>query len=239
MNLLQKLTSLFHRPATAPLTHAEATARWQNLQEDPGKFIFEADGIRYPFKEHDEKLKWTDIERITAHKLDLFTIDEIRIDIFSGEGKITFSESIPGWHRLLTQLKTIFPSIPENWDGEITQPPFATNFRVLYEREDSQMPETTNFYAWLRLKNPELVTTKFQQASWHIHKSGRTEWEMSNTWAELHLEPDSDGLLLNGLVAFHPSNVDQLDRMLAGLRVPYKYEYYDNEKQLLLEKMFP
>lgn len=136
MGLYRKITSLFlPSKTTDPLTEEEKNLRWQWLQQDMGEFVFEEDGFRYPFKERDEKLKYSDIDRISGYKLDLMTTDEICMDIFVGEWKITFSESDRGWYQLQTRLKTAFPSIPDNWDVQIMQPPFATTFTVLYERE--------------------------------------------------------------------------------------------------------
>jgi hypothetical protein len=165
--------------------------------------------------------------------------DEICMDIFSGEWKVTFSESVQGWYQLLAKLKMVFPSIPDNWDGQIRQPPFATNYTVLYEREDRHMPESTNFYAWLKINNPEVVLAIFRQQSWQIRKAGRTEWEISNSWSELHLEPDDEGLLLNGLIAFHPDNIDQLNQILDSPGLTYQYEFYGSEKQVLLDRKCP
>ncbi len=240
MSFYKKLASLFVRSSTtASLTEVEKNLRWRRLQDDVGQFIYEDDGFRYPFKDHDEKLNWADVERITGYKMDLMTTDEICMEIFSGDWKYSFSESTPGWYQLLVKLKIVFPSIPDNWDGKIMLPPFATNFTVLYEREDHQRPESNNFYAWLKIKSPEFVAEIFQQASWKIRKSGWVEWEMSNDWSELHLEADSDGVLLNGLVAFHPGNVAELDRVVASLKAAYQYEFYDSQKQVLLERRYP
>jgi hypothetical protein len=101
---------------------------------DTGRFVFEPDGFYYPFKKHVEKLNYVDIDRIVAYKLDLFTTDEICMDIFSGDWIITFSESLSGWHRLLENLSAAFPTIPENWDNQIMFPAFATNYTILFER---------------------------------------------------------------------------------------------------------
>ena len=115
-------------------------------------------------------------------------------------------------------------------------PAFATNFTVLYEREDRMMPESTNFYAWLDTTSTESVTSIFEQNAWTVRKPGWDEQEFFNNWSELHLEPDSQGLVLNGLVAFHPANIVKLDQLLNTLGVAYQYEFYDSGKQLLLKK---
>ena len=237
MGLYRKIADLFRLPIpTNAITNTEQVLQSQQLQEDPGKFIYEDDGFLYPFKDRDEKLKWAAIERIVGYKLDLMTTDEICLDIFSGSWKITYSESLPGWYQLLIKLQQVFPSIPANWDGHIMQPPFATNYTVLYEREDRILPQSINFYAWLDSKSPITVVTIFEEQGWGIRKAGWTEWEMINTWSELHLEPDSEGILLNGLVALHPDNMGILNQLLDRLGVAFQYEFYDAQKQVLLEK---
>lgn len=240
MSFYRKITSLIQPSKNiVSFTEAEKALRWQQLQEDLGEFVYEEDGFRYPFKEHDEKLKWTDIERIVAYKPDLMTMDELCVELFSGNWKITYSESLPGWYQFVKKLNMAFPSLPDDWDWRIIQPPFATNYTVLYEREDRKMPESTNFYASLKCKAPEAIVVLFEEPAWTTRKAGRTEWEITNSWAELHLEPCHDGLLLNGLVAYHPDNVTILNRLLDRSGVSYQYEFYDVEKNLLIEKSFP
>jgi hypothetical protein len=77
------------------------------------------------------------------------------------------------------------------------------------------------------------------QNTWKVRKSGWTEVECFNNWSELNLEPDSQGLLLNGRVAFHPDNIAKLDRLLDSLGIAFQYEFYDSGKQLLLKKTSP
>lgn len=137
MSFYRKIPSLV-QPAknTISFTEAEKALRWQQLQEDKGQFVYDEDGFHFAFKEHDEKLRWVDIEQIVAYKRDLMTIDEICLDIVMGGWTITFSESLPGWNQFLLKLKAAFPSLPDNWEHQIVHPPFATNYTVLYERKD-------------------------------------------------------------------------------------------------------
>ena len=207
--------------------------RWQRLQADMGKFIYEEEGIVYPFTDGTQKIKWTEIERIAGYKADLMTTDEIRMDIQWKGLSWTLTEETPGWYQLLKRLAVAFPSIPEGWDWDIVQPPFATNYTVLYEREDCVLPKSNNFYCSLRTKDPQSVIAIFRDFRWYVCKSGKAEWEFQTTWAELSLERNHDGLLLNGRVAFHPNNVNRLDQLLDKIGVYYQYEYYDEEKVLL------
>jgi hypothetical protein len=101
------------------------------------------------------------------------------------------------------------------------------------------LPAFTNFYASLKCKDSEKIIAQFEEPDWAIRKAGRSEWEMTNNWAELHLGPDHEGLLLNGLVAYHPDNIAILNQLLDSIGVSYRYEFYDAEKNLLIEKSVP
>jgi hypothetical protein len=50
----------------------------------------------------------------------------------------TITEETPGWYQFVEETKRVFPSIPKNWDSEITQPAFETNLIVLYDRSNAQ-----------------------------------------------------------------------------------------------------
>jgi hypothetical protein len=142
MGYFRKITALVQpSKGTVSFAEAEQALHWQRLQEDLGEFVYEEDGFSYPFKEHAGKLPWSEIERIVAYKLDQMTTDEICLDISTNGWKITYSESVPGWYQFVAKLKQAFPAIPDNWDGQIMQPPFATNYTVLYEREERRMPK--------------------------------------------------------------------------------------------------
>ena len=65
----------------------------------------------------------------------MYTTDEICMDIAFKETYVTFSEETPGWYQLIINLKEVFKQIPGNWDNEIAQPSFATNFRTIYKRD--------------------------------------------------------------------------------------------------------
>ena len=119
------------------------------------------------------------------------------------------------------------------------QPPFATNYTILYEREDSKVPEEGNFYAFFYNIDPLAIVKMFEEHGWATRKAGWTEWELTNVWSELNVEPSSSGVLLNGAVVFHPDNIAILDRLLDALAKAYQYEFYDAQKNLLLERSRP
>ncbi|MDH7461206.1 hypothetical protein QEG73_07940 [Chitinophagaceae bacterium 26-R-25] len=103
---------------------------------DPGKFKYEDDGFVFDSTSSQQKIKWSDIERLIAYKLDLLTTDRICIDIVYNEYQITVSEETPGWYQFVEKTKITFPSIPNNWEAEVMHPAFETNLTVIYQRPD-------------------------------------------------------------------------------------------------------
>ncbi len=105
--------------------------------KDLGNFSYRADGFTYQFDTGRKKVKWQDIERLIAYKADLMTTDEIRLDIVCNDFQTTITEETPGWYQFVEKTKTVFPSLADNWDNEITQPAFKTNLIVLYDRSNA------------------------------------------------------------------------------------------------------
>ena len=116
---------------TVSYSDAEKLLRLKALEEELGKFKYEADGFTYEFESEVEKVRWADILRIDGYKVDRYTTDEICLDIFWLDNKWTISEETPGWYQFLNRIKEALPSIPANWDG------VTTNHTVLYRRKDS------------------------------------------------------------------------------------------------------
>ena len=104
----------------------EEQKRFDIKFNDLGKFIYENDGFIFQFKSEQQKIKWTDIERLIAYKLDLMTTDEICLDIVYNNWQTTITEETPGWYQFIEKTKLVFPNIPKNWDSEIVHPAFAT-----------------------------------------------------------------------------------------------------------------
>jgi hypothetical protein len=98
------------------------------------------------------------------------------------------------------------------------------------------MPESTNFYASFRNITKTKVIKAFLENGWAIRKATWTDFEMRNKWSELTLEADENEPLLSGLVAFHTENLLILNKVLDSLGGYYIYEFYNQEKQLVLEK---
>lgn len=92
----------------------ENKKRFEIKFNDLGKFIYDEDGFIFQANPDPQKIKWTDIERLIAYKQDLFTMDEICLDIFYNNEQITITEETPGWYQFVEKTKLVFQIIPRN-----------------------------------------------------------------------------------------------------------------------------
>ena len=238
MKTLQKILNFFSPDRTRKhyQISEESQKAFDIKYNDLGKFTYEDDGFNFQFKSKKQKIRWTEIERLIAYKQDLMTTDEICIDIVFNNWQTTITEETPGWYQFVERTKFIFPDIPKNWDSEIVYPAFSTNFTILYQRADREIPEENNFYAsFLNITKTNLKDL-LKQNDWTIRKSSWTDFEFGNSWTELILEGSDNEPLLNGRVAFHNDNVILLDKLFNSLGGQYTYEFYDKNKNLILEK---
>jgi hypothetical protein len=136
MGLIRRLEDRFSRKQAdaVPYSEAEKALILKRRQEDPGKFTYAEDGFTYAFTEGPEFIRWSEIWRIVTYKLDRLTFDDICLDIFWKDWKLTITEDTPGWDQFVAKLEGNFPGLPEGWYFDVMQPPFATNYTVLYER---------------------------------------------------------------------------------------------------------
>ena len=65
------------------------------------------------------------------------------MEIVYGHKSFTISEELPGWYQFILKTKEIFPTIPKDWDIQIIQPAFATNYATIYERTKVNREENT------------------------------------------------------------------------------------------------
>ncbi len=135
MRFLKKIAALFSRqPDPAPIR--KSNPGFDKLFNDLGLFVYDSDGFIFSFRDGPQKIKWADIERLAAYKVDLLTVDEIRMDIAWKDRQFTISEETPGWFQFVLKTKAVFPVIPQEWDFTIIHPAFATNYTVIYERSE-------------------------------------------------------------------------------------------------------
>jgi hypothetical protein len=80
-------------------------------------------------------VRWSDVVRIQAYKLDLITTDCICL-LFEFNGArppLQISEELGGFADLFGPLSVAFPSISPDWYVEVMKPAFETNRRTLYD----------------------------------------------------------------------------------------------------------
>jgi hypothetical protein len=106
-------------------------------EKDLGLFTYTDTGFTFTSGKFTKTLNWSDITQINVYKSDLYTTDRIDMEIVYGGWGLTIHEELPGWYQFVIKTKEVFPSIPKDWDWEIVQPPFASNFRTIYSKSKS------------------------------------------------------------------------------------------------------
>lgn len=77
------------------------------------------------------ELAWSAIEKITAYKIDLLTVDEIRVQFDHASGGVVVTEESPGFPEFMQEVVRRFPSAAD-WHAKVSQPAFATCETTLY-----------------------------------------------------------------------------------------------------------
>lgn len=217
----------------------EAKLRWQRLQGEIGSFDYDEEGFSYPFETGTSVVRWREVDRIVGYKLDLFTADEVCIELHVGDRAIRFSESTPGWYQFLGRLKKVFPAIPDGWDWDVARQAFAANYTVLYEREGGDLPGMHNFIGRVRTASFAGVCAAFEKGGWRLREVDGGQVDARNGWSEIHLVKHRKGVLLTGRVALRSGRAEDIDRVLYGIGSPYQYGFYDEEKKLIRERRWP
>ena len=110
--------------------------QFQKAQADIGFFAYTDTGFNLQEHRGVTHYNWADIETIFGFKEDRFTTDEICMDIFfSDKTSIRLTESTPGWYQFNKRLNNAIPTVSDNWDTEVVQPPFATNMTLLFDKD--------------------------------------------------------------------------------------------------------
>ncbi|MFT3846957.1 MAG: hypothetical protein QM725_18010 [Lacibacter sp.] len=135
MNFIKILLRLFNYKRTNPLlTNLTSQKSFEEKYNDWGAFNYTQNGFSIKYEDFFKEVKWNDITQLNVYKKDLMTIDRIEMEIVYGNMCITINEDIPGWYQFVVKTKSIFPEIPEEWNFEITDPPFARNYRTIYKK---------------------------------------------------------------------------------------------------------
>ncbi|RDC64414.1 hypothetical protein [Adhaeribacter pallidiroseus] len=102
--------------------------------KEQGQFSFSSEGLQMVQNSEPIEVYWADVREITAYKVDLLTVDEIRIDIVTHEAIITITEETPGYYTFKVKLKTIFPDSDMEWEEKVVKSAFAENLTIIYKK---------------------------------------------------------------------------------------------------------
>jgi hypothetical protein len=136
------LNKLFGHLPQRHATNSNSGKTFEEQYQDLGAFRYDPEGFAITYGDFTAQLRWKDITQINVYKADKLTVDEICMDIVRGDRYFTITEELPGWYQFVLKTKEIFPQISKDWDLAIIQPPFATNFRTIYERNPDEAPQS-------------------------------------------------------------------------------------------------
>ena len=87
-------------------------------------------------------VRWTAVKRIATFKYDLWAVDEIVLEFESDDHPGLLLEVSEDWEgfRTLTERMESELGVGLEWWGEVVCPAFATNYRVIYQRDAQVTP---------------------------------------------------------------------------------------------------
>lgn len=132
LGIFKFISSFFNQGNQSQVNSTTKTIN--KLNDDLGKFRYDEDGFIFSFDDGSKKIRWVEINKLIAYKVDLMTVDEIRMDILCDTYQFTITEETPGWFQFVLKTKKVFPEINENWDLQIIKPAFEATVMVVYER---------------------------------------------------------------------------------------------------------
>lgn len=114
---------------------------------DFGLFAYTDKGFTIALQNKFHTINWTEVLCLFGYKVDLFAVDEIRLDVFC-ENNIAFtlSEETPGWYVFLDKIVENLPQSKPNWAIEIAFPAFETNLTLIFEKYNKSVEEAKQLY---------------------------------------------------------------------------------------------
>jgi hypothetical protein len=101
-----------------------------------GNFTYDDYGFSIKTEQNEKYIAWTEIEKMVAYKIDLYTYDEIRLVVFlENDERYEFDEETPGWFQFLERSKEQFISIDKLWELEISNPAFERKETIIYKKK--------------------------------------------------------------------------------------------------------
>lgn len=123
--------SLWSRIISCTFRGASADPQVQ-LKDDGFDLVAAASGVV------SASVRWDDVRRIQAYKLDLVTTDCICLlfELGPGSASVQVSEEWLGFQELFGPLVRRFPEIPASWYVDIMTPPFEAKRTILFTASD-------------------------------------------------------------------------------------------------------
>lgn len=133
-----------------PAYRAHLASEFEAWQADPGGITYFDGGFRVPASTGDPMtdcvVAWDELQAVFAYKRDLYTIDEICLDVFFPEdSSFTITEEMAGWHIFVQHLEPHLP-LPSGWFAEVSVPVFETKLTLLYEQDRRPFAEAVTMY---------------------------------------------------------------------------------------------
>ena len=120
MGSLEKIAGLFRLPHEPPETSVRL--------DDDGFAVMRGQEVLRP-------MLWSDVRKIVTYKRDLLACDQICVGLMGAdeEDGVEVSEDTRGFQTFAEEMRRRFPSIPEDWFGEVMVPAFEQKWKVLFE----------------------------------------------------------------------------------------------------------
>src|SRR5882757_1198734 len=109
---------------------------WDIKNNDLGTFTYNNLGFVIELDNELHSIKWADIERLQAYKVDLMTTDEICMYITYNNKWIMITEDTSGWYKFIERLQSSLPDITDKWEATVLKSPFEYDLTTIYERAD-------------------------------------------------------------------------------------------------------
>ena len=116
----------------------ENTVAVRGLASNQNAFEYTDNGFKMFFNGAFKFYSWQDIIEVAAYKVDLLTVDDLRLNISFADTVITITEDLPGFSIFIENLHKNIPDITANWEAKVLKPPFETNYSVIYRKHTGQ-----------------------------------------------------------------------------------------------------
>ena len=130
-----------------PAYRAHRARELEAWRADPGEISWLGDGFRVPSASGEPVgVAWGDLRAVFAYKRDLYTTDEICLDVFfPDDSSFTITEETAGWHLFVQALEAHLPIAPGRF-AAVSVPAFETKLTLLYEKERCSFTEAVTLY---------------------------------------------------------------------------------------------